>query len=46
MNFYGDVNNATGNVKGDQNSSNSTRNINIKQGNYNENIEGDYIEGN
>ncbi|MEM9273149.1 MAG: hypothetical protein AAGA80_09340, partial [Cyanobacteria bacterium P01_F01_bin.143] len=48
QNFYGNVGSATGNVEGDQNIKNinkrSDRNISIGQGNYNENIQGDYID--
>ena len=48
QNFYGSVENATGNVERDQNITNiknkGNRNIKIGQGNYNENIQGDYID--
>ncbi|MEM7762299.1 MAG: hypothetical protein AAF298_29915, partial [Cyanobacteria bacterium P01_A01_bin.40] len=46
MNFYGNVDNAVGTVGRDNivNDSRGSRNIKIGSGNYNENIQGDYIE--
>jgi len=48
QNFYGTVDNATGNVGRDLNIGGKTtsgdRNINMGSGNYNENIHGDYYE--
>ncbi|MGK7895384.1 MAG: hypothetical protein AB4372_17630, partial [Xenococcus sp. (in: cyanobacteria)] len=47
-NFYGSVGTATGNIGRDQNITNiknkGNRNIKIGQGNYNEKIQGDYID--
>ena len=48
QNFYGSVDSATGNVEGNQTVNNiknkGNRNIKIGQGNYNEKIQGDYID--